>query len=64
MSENKPSSANPLNLDAPNFDCDTYLTQTLKTKKLDDLLEIELAMFRDVRSLECEMEQLVSRRFI
>ena len=53
------SRANPLDIDSSSFDCDAYVAASLKECQLDELLDKELSMYRDVRALECDMEQLV-----
>lgn len=47
-SAEKDSHNHPLNLDAADFDCETYLSHLIKKKSLQKLLEVEDTMVHEV----------------
>uniref|UniRef100_A0A914X9U5 Vacuolar protein sorting-associated protein 51 homolog n=1 Tax=Plectus sambesii TaxID=2011161 RepID=A0A914X9U5_9BILA len=53
----------PLNLDAADFDCETYLSHLIKKKSLQKLLEVEDTMVQEVRRLDSDMQQLVYENY-
>ncbi|XP_041477229.1 vacuolar protein sorting-associated protein 51 homolog [Lytechinus variegatus] len=61
--QEKPSNMNPTDINGAYFNPEVYLTMIMKEKRLNDLIDKEAEMVKQIRSLDSDMQTLVYENY-